>query len=118
MDKKTTNPVLENLIAKLKEVSAKEKRPLWKRVANDLSRARRQRREVNLNKINNAIRDGETAIVPGKVLSDGELTKKVSVAAWQFTKKAKEKVKQNGRVLTIQELIKENPKGSKIRIVG
>ena len=74
--------------------------------------------EDNIYKINKTTRDGETAIVPGKVLSEGELTKKITVAAWQFSEKAKEKINKVGKAVSIKELIKKNPKGSKVRIIG
>jgi large subunit ribosomal protein L18e len=52
------------------------------------------------------------------VLSEGELTKKLTIAAWRFSAKAKQKIeKAGGRVISIEELIKENPKGSNVRIM-
>lgn len=58
-------------------------------------------------------------MIPGKVLSSGSLTKKITVAAWAFSEKAKEKIqKAGGECISIEELIKRNPKGSNIRIIG
>ena len=34
------------------------------------------------------------------------------------SKEAKEKINKTGKAITIKELIKENPKGSKVRIIG
>jgi len=48
----------------------------------------------------------------------GDLDKKLTVAAYSFSEKAKEKINKNGRAISIVELLKENPKGSKVRIVG
>ncbi len=51
------------------------------------------------------IHEKETALIPGKVLSPGKLTKKVSIAAWSFSEKAHEKIKKaGGKTLTIEEL--------------
>jgi large subunit ribosomal protein L18e len=48
-------------------------------------------------------------VVPGKVLSQGEITKKVQVAAINFSKKAKEKLEKAGcETLSIKELILKN----------
>jgi len=110
-----TNLHLKKLIRELKKLSREKNVGIWRRIAVELSRATRQRRVVNLNRINKNCKDGETVVVPGKVLSVGELNKKVTVAAWQFSEKAKEKIKDN---LTIEELMKRNPKGSKVRIIG
>jgi large subunit ribosomal protein L18e len=114
----TTNLTLKKLIADLKSISTREKAPIWRRIAEDLEKSTRQRREVNISKIDKYIKEGETAIVPGKILSEGELTKKVTVAAFRFSEKAKEKIAKTGKAISIQELLKENPKGKKVRILG
>src|SRR3989338_1675277 len=91
----------------------------WKRVAEDIQKPSRQRRIVNLYKIDRFAQDGETIVVPGKVLSVGQLTKKVDVAAIMFSKEAKEKIiSAKGKVLSIEELLQSNPKGKNVRILG
>jgi large subunit ribosomal protein L18e len=113
-----TNPVLINLIRSLKKLSTKEKVNIWKRVAKDLEKPTRIRRKVNLYKINKYTRLNEIALVPGKILSEGELTKKITIAALQFSEKAKQKINKIGKAISIQELMKQNPKGKKVRIMG
>ncbi len=110
-----TNLGLRNLIQELKKASSEQNVKIWKRIAEDLSRSTRIRREVNIDKINRYAKDKETIVVPGKVLGVGELNKDVSVAAFRFSESAKKKIKNS---LTIQELIKKNPKGKKVRIIG
>lgn len=109
---------LQTLIQELRELSSKQKVALWKRVADDLSRATRQRREVNLYQLQKYVRDDETAVVPGKVLSVGELNKKITVAAYQFSAAAKSNINKTGKAISIHELMKKNPKGNKVRIIG
>jgi len=120
MTKRTgpSNQNLQKLIQELKEKSLAEGIKLWKRLANDLEKPSRQRRSVNIYKIEKFAREGETVVVPGKVLSLGQLTKKLNVAAWNFSQEAEQKINQIGKTLTIQQLIKENPKGKKVRILG
>ncbi|MBI2148416.1 50S ribosomal protein L18e [Candidatus Woesearchaeota archaeon] len=113
-----TSLVLKKLIADLKSLSTKEKVKLWRRLAEDLSKSTRQRRKVNLYKIEKYTRDGEIAVVPGKVLSEGEINKKLTVAAFKFSDKAREKINKTGKAISIQQLMKENPKGKKVRILG
>ena len=113
-----TNPELINLIQELKQLSFKQKVKIWKRIAEELERPSRQRREVNLERINRVCKDNEHIIVPGKVLASGLLDKKLTVAAFQFSEQALNKINEKGKALTIQELIKINPKGSKLRIIG
>ena len=68
--------------------------------------------------INKYTREGETALIPGKVLSLGEINKKISVAALNFSGQAREKINKIGKAISIQELVKQNPKGKKVRIIG
>ncbi|AGI86202.1 LSU ribosomal protein L18e [Candidatus Methanomethylophilus alvi Mx1201] len=75
--------------------------------------------EANLSKIQKYAKDGETIIVPGKVLAAGEIDKKVTVAAYSFSAKAAAAiVAAGGKTMTIRELMEENPQGSKVRIMG
>ena len=118
---KRTGPqtlTLRNLIRDLTSLGKKNKVKLWLRIAKDLSRSTRIRRTVNLYKIEQHTREGETALVPGKVLSVGNLNKPLTVAAYQFSEKAEEKINKKGKAIKLQELIKSNPEGKKVRIIG
>ena len=116
---KKTNPMLTNLIQELKKSSYENDAPIWKDIAKRLEKPSRNWPVVNLNRIDMYINEKETALIPGKVLSPGNLTKKVSIAAWNFSDKSVEKIKKaGGKTLTIQELIKNNPKGKDVRILG
>ena len=109
-----TNPELQNLIKELKILSQKNDSNIWKRVASELEKSTRRRRKVNILDIEKHAKDGDTVLVPGKVLATGELTKKVKVVAWQFSESASEKIKDS---VSISQIIKENPKGSKIKLI-
>ena len=113
-----SNQNLKKLIEELKQKSLAEGVKLWKRIANDLEKPSRQRRAVNIYKINQFAKDGETIIVPGKILSVGQLTKKLNIAAYTASKEAEEKINKSGKLITIQQLIKDNPKGKNVRIIG
>lgn len=114
-----SNPHLVILIQDLKKTSAEQQAPIWKDVAERLEKPLRNWPEVNLARIDQYLGDNETALIPGKVLSPGELTKKASIAAWSFTEPAREKIKKaGGKALSIDELMKHNPKGKNIRILG
>ncbi|PIN74252.1 50S ribosomal protein L18e [Candidatus Woesearchaeota archaeon CG10_big_fil_rev_8_21_14_0_10_45_16] len=113
----TTNYQLQGLLTQLEE-KAREN-AFWKRIHKDLNKPSRQRRSVNMYKIDQQARDGETIVVPGKVLSLGSLSKKIDVAAFQFSADAKRKIEEaKGQALSIQELLQKNPEGKKVRIVG
>ena len=112
-----TNYQMQLLLQEL-EPKVKDSR-FWRRIVKDLKKPSRQRRIVNLYKINKCVKEGETIIVPGKVLSVGDLNKKVDIAALNFSSGAKEKITQaNGKAMTIKELLQINPEGKKVRILG
>ena len=113
INKNNQNLVL--LINNLKKLSNQENVKIWKSVAKNLEKSNSRKSVVNLSKINKYSRDKETVVVPGKVLGDGELTKDVKVAAFQFSETAKEKLKNR---LSIEELMKQNPKGKNTRIIA
>lgn len=113
-----TNKHLRSLIRELNKLGSVQNVKIWKNIAKDLSKSTRQRKVVNLFKINKLCKDNETIIVTGKVLGDGDLKRKLTVSAFNFSKSAKEKIEQSGgKALTINQLIKTNPKGSKVRII-
>ncbi|MCK5044047.1 50S ribosomal protein L18e, partial [Candidatus Pacearchaeota archaeon] len=83
-----------------------------------LSGPRRNIVNLNLKKIDEESKTGETIIVPGKVLSQGEITKKIKIAALSFSEKAKEKLlKSKSDILNILEEIKKNPEAKGIKIL-
>lgn len=113
------DPLRLELIDKLKETARKEDVRIWKAIAKELSRSRRNRRVVNIGEINKHTRNGDVVIVPGRVLGDGILDHKIEIAAFKFTENAKEKIeKLGGKFMSISELMKKNPKGSNVRLMG
>lgn len=114
-----THAQLRTLIIELRRHSLASDAPLWRRIADDLVRPTRMRRVVNLHRISRNTAPDDVVIVPGKVLSDGELDHKLTVAAFTFSKSAKEKIKSiGGTVATIDELMRSNAQGTKIKIIG
>lgn len=115
MKRQKTNKNLKKLISDLK----KQKKDIWKRTASDLEKPRRIRRLVNLSRINRYTKEGEIALVPGKVLGDGIIEKKIDIAAFIFSDSAKEKIKAaGGSALSISELFKKNPDAKGVRLIG
>jgi len=107
------------LIRQLEKAARDNKSLIWAAVAEGLTCVRRNRREVNIHKIDKYSAEGDIIVVPGKVLGDGRLEHKVSVAAFRFTEGAQKRIQEaGGKTMTIAELIKANPKGSKIKLMG
>jgi len=110
---KKTNIHLKELIKNLEKLAAKEKVKLWKVIATELNKSTRAKREVNIHSINRNTKENETIIVPGKVLGTGDIDHKVNVAAFQFSESAKQKI----NAMSIEQLMKENPKAKGVRII-
>lgn len=110
--KRKTNPELVKTI-----IEAKKKKR-WNEVAEILSSPRTNKICINLDKINEKAKEGEIIVVPGKVLSEGEIDKKIKIVAFNFSEKAKEKImKAKGEAITILEEIKKNPDAKNVRII-
>ncbi|MFC1733122.1 50S ribosomal protein L18e [candidate division KSB1 bacterium] len=121
MTKRTgpSNIQLRGMIGLLRKTSIEQKNGIWKRIAEDLEKATRKRRIVNLYKLDKYTKPDEMVIVPGKVLGTGVLGHKVTVAAWSFSDSAREKItKANGACVSIIEMVQKNPKGQNLRIIG
>ncbi len=74
--------------------------------------------EVNVGRIARYTKEGETVAVPGKVLGNGTIEHKITVAAVDFSKEAKDKIlNAGGKCLTFDDLLKTNPKGTKIKLM-
>jgi len=114
----STDRYLRELIKTLKRLSIEKKVRIWKAVAHELERPTRIRREVNLERISRVCKNNETIIVPGKVLGWGNLDKKLTVAAFAFSKQAFIKINESGKAIFISDLMHQNPSGSKVRIIG
>jgi large subunit ribosomal protein L18e len=113
-----TNYMLRMTIDELRKAASRNKAPIWKYVAEILSKSSRSRVAVNLSKISRYALEGEVIVVPGKVLGAGMLNKKVTIAAAHFSKAAIEKIERSGsRHIHILDLIKENPRGSGVRVI-
>jgi large subunit ribosomal protein L18e len=114
---KKTNADLTGLIQTLKIESSKSNIALWRELAVRLEKPSRHWAEVNVSHIKRYAKKNDTIVIPGKLLGSGYINMPVTVAAYQSSESAKEKITgAGGKVLTIPELMKKNPKGTGIRI--
>jgi|Deesub1362A_J573_1020465.scaffolds.fasta_scaffold33007_2 large subunit ribosomal protein L18e len=117
LQRRKSNPNLVGLIDELLELSVKNEARIWREVAEMLAKPRKQQAEVNVSKIERYLKDGETAVVPGKVLGTGKVERALRVAALSFSEKARRKIEEaGGKCMTLLQLAGENPKGSGVRI--
>jgi len=110
--KRKTNPEIVETI-----ISAKKGKK-WLEIAGILSGSRKNFSDINLSKISKEAKAGDIIVVPGKVLSQGEIDKKIKVAALGFSENAKEKlIKAGCTALSILEEIKSNPEAKGVKIL-
>lgn len=107
-----TNPTLVESI-----ISAK-KNEKWLEVSRILSGPRSGRKSLNLREISALAGNSKIVVVTGKVLSEGDIDKKIKVVAFGFSERAKEKLLKSGcEVSYIVDEIKNNPSAKDITIL-
>jgi large subunit ribosomal protein L18e len=109
------NPELEKTINELKIAGKKTGHAYFTALSEGLDKAKRARVAVNLSAINRLTEEGEVAVIPGKVLASGKLNHPVTVAAFDFSTAALEKIKAaGGETKNLNQLIKDPPESSKV----
>jgi large subunit ribosomal protein L18e len=111
------NPELVRLIVELRRTARSQKAPIWASVADRLERPRHQVSPVNVGHLDRWTEAGETIIVPGKLLAEGRLSKKLTVAAFAYSKEARTKIHAaGGSAVTVHDLLKSKPDGAGVRL--
>jgi large subunit ribosomal protein L18e len=96
----------------------KQKNVFWIKIAKYISRPKRKTICVNLDKINKYGEPKMTIVVPGKVLSRGDLTKKLILSSLNVSEQAKTKIKESGSVyMNLRELLQKNPEAKDIKLI-
>lgn len=114
-----SNPVLVGLISDLKNAGRENEAPLWRDIASRLEGPSRNWAQVNVSKVDAYARDGENVVVPGKLLGAGEVSRAVTVVAFNASASAKAKIAAaGGKVLDLKEGVAAFPKGEKCRILA
>lgn len=94
------------------------KQKAWRPLAQKIAGPTRAHAAINLDHLDKKTKEGDTIVVPGKVLGTGEVTKRFRVCALSFSKVALEKLKvAHVETVTILEEIKKNAKAEGIKIV-
>jgi large subunit ribosomal protein L18e len=118
MTLKKTDPNLVTLVDDLKRSSRENGADIWRDIALRLEKPRRNWAEVNLSKLERFTSDGDIIVVAGKVLGAGAISKKITVAAYDFSESARKSIAEaGGSNLTLMELVKQNPNGSGVKIM-
>ena len=110
--RRKTNPEIVATILALK------KNKEWIKVAQIISSSARKYSSVNLDEIEKQTKEGDTVVIPGKVLSEGELTKKVRICSFSISQTAKDRLKKTkSDWAPISEEISKNAKAEGLKII-
>lgn len=110
--RKKTNPEI------VKSIRESMKNENWHHVAKILSSPGKNHVALNLSEIDAKTKEGDTILIPGKVLSKGELSKQLRICAISFSAKALEKIKNSkSKAILISDEIKENSKAQGVKII-
>ena len=110
--KRKINPELVETIIKAKKHLG------WVGIAKILSSPRKNKVQVNLEKIEKQTKEGDVIVIPGKVLGEGEISKKIKIVAIDFSDKARKKLKnKNCEIMSILGEINKNPKAQEIKVL-
>ena len=90
----------------------------WLKIAHIISGPTRKQASINLDQIDKETKEGDTILIPGKVLGQGDVSKKIRIVALSFSKSAREKLKERRcEVVSILEEIKVNPKAQGLKVL-
>ena|SRR3989344_7834592 len=115
-----SNKATRELIVDLDKQGKKSGKAVWKVLSAKLAASSRRRIAVNIYTLRKAAKANKdkVLVVPGKVLSKGELQEKIEVACFACSGKAKKKIEgAKGKVITLKDLMKSNMDASKMVIV-
>ena len=110
--RKKTNPSLAQTIA------LALKTPAWNKYVKILSQPTKKYSSINLREIDQQTSMGDSVMIPGRVLSDGEITKKIRICSFGISKEALERLgKTRSEWVSILDEIKKNPKAEGVKLI-
>ena len=105
-------------LAEAISLALKTKSKTWHSLAAVLSSSTRKFSSVNLDKIEKATKVGDTVIILGKVLSQGDVTKKIKIVALKISEKALEKLKKTkSEFVSLKQEIQQNKTGAGLKVL-
>ena len=95
------------------------KQKAWLKIVQFISAGKRNYSSVNLKEIDTKATAGDTILILGKVLSSGNLSKKVKIVALSISDQAREKLKESkSEFVTVKDEIIKNPKGEGLKLIN
>ncbi len=113
------NPELLRVLVELRRAARAHHAPVWASVADRLERSRHSLVPLNVGQLERLAVADETIAVAGKLLSEGPLSKRLTVGAFSYSAEARAKVHAaGGSALSLGELVKAKPDGKGVRFLA
>jgi large subunit ribosomal protein L18e len=114
-----TNQLVLNMVKELKSASAKNKAPIWSKLAEMAQKPSIAKRLVNVGKISNVTKENDVIVVPGKVLGTGNISHKITLCSFSISTSAAKKIlSAGGKIVSYSDMISKFPTGKGVKIIG
>ena len=114
-----TSQVVTRMARDLKRASTSNDAPIWARLAEYALKPSIARRDLNLKRIDQLTKKDDIVAFPGKVLGTGNISHKITLFSFSISNSAAAKViEKGGKVINHLDLIKENPTGKGVVLLG
>lgn len=114
-----TNQVVLRLAKDLKKASKDNDAPIWAKLAEYALKPSIAKRDINIYKINQLTKENDVVVFPGKVLGTGNISHKITLYSFSISDTAATKILKNGgKLLSHLELVKQNPNGTGVVLLG
>ncbi len=113
------NSELVRLVVELRRAARTHDAPIWTSVADRLERPRHRVAPLNVGHLERLTDANDTVAVAGKLLADGPLSKRLTVAAFAFSDGARTKIHAaGGTALSLHDLLRAKPDGAGVRLLA
>lgn len=110
---------IDSALAAVKTAAKASRKPVYKRAVKMLSKKNNQLVEVNVGKLDLVSSEDGILLVPGKVLGEGDVSKKLHVGAVAFTASAAQKISSaGGEALLMKDFVAKFGEGKGVFLVG
>ena len=110
---------IDSALAAVRSAAKASGKPVYSRALRMLSKKVSQLVEVNVGKLDSLSSEGSVILVPGRVLGEGDVTKKLFVGAVAFTASAAQKIiAAGGEALLMKDFVAKFGEGKGVFLVG
>ena len=114
-----TNQVVIRMASDLRKASVANDAPIWRKLAEYALKPSIARRDIYVNRISQLTKENDTVVFPGKVLGTGAISHKITLCSFSISNSAASKVLENGgKIISHTDLIKQNPTGNGVVLLG